>query len=103
MSSTHHFVETYDFRADPHFPLDSTSTVLAAFLAWTMLGLWLYLDHRKIPFKGNKVFDFFFVIFCGPAAWLISIWKANNRRGVVSAKKVQRAPKSVWVAEHWRN
>jgi hypothetical protein len=103
MFSTHHFVETYDFRADPHFPLDSTSTVLAGFLAWTMLGLWLHLDHRKIPFKGNKVFDFFFVIFCGPAAWLIFIWKANNHSDLVSAKKVQRAPKSVWVVEHWRN
>jgi|BogFormECP12_OM2_1039638.scaffolds.fasta_scaffold04935_2 exosortase/archaeosortase len=104
MSNTHHVVTAHDFRVDPHFPLDTTSTVLAGLLAWTMFGLWLYLDYRSDAFQANKVVAFFFVLFCGPAAWLIVIWKASHHGEAVFAKKVRRARQSAWViGEHWRN
>jgi hypothetical protein len=93
-----------DFGTNPHFPFDTTSTVLAGLLAWTMLGLWLYLDNQNNPSGAKKFFAFFFILFCGPAASLIAIWKASHRGEGISLKKVRRTPRSAWaIAAHWRN
>src|SRR5258708_32825135 len=86
------FVTAHDFRADPHFPLDTTSTVLAGLLSWAMFGLWLYLDYRSDAFQANKGVAFFFVLFFGPPAWLIVILEASHHGEAVFWEKVRRGP-----------
>jgi hypothetical protein len=83
-------------------PLAPLELVAMGAFAWSLLGLWLWLNFDDNDGGSGLLFRLMFTFFCGPAAWVTARWKATHRprrrRGVRPMKAEQ------WTRpDNWRN
>jgi hypothetical protein len=83
-------------------PLTPPESVAIGVLAWSLLGLWLWLNFDENDGGVGPFLRFMFTFLCGPAAWLTATWKATHpprrRRGVRPIKAEQ------WTwPDNWKN
>jgi hypothetical protein len=67
-----------DFMDTMSIPIDPIAAVAVGVLAWSFLGLWLWLGFEDNEGGPRSIFGFMFTFFCGPSAWIIATWKATH-------------------------
>lgn len=67
----------------------------AALFAWSMLGLWIYLDLRH----KEQVCGVVLLFIAGPAAWVMALWHVVHRFGIERRVARRRAIEIKRVAQ----
>jgi hypothetical protein len=83
-------------------PLDPIALVAIGVLAWSLLGLWLWMNFDDSDGGSGLFFRFMFTLFCGPAAWLTATWKATHRPRRRRDFRSMKAEEWTWP-DNWRN
>ena len=91
-----------NFMDTMSIPIDPIAAVAIGVLAWSLLGLWLWLNSEDKEGGPRSILRFMCTFSCGPSAWIIATWKATHRpprpRGGPPMKPEQ------WMRPHdWRN
>jgi hypothetical protein len=83
-------------------PLDPIAAVAIGVLAWSLLGLWLWLPFEHNDGASGPFFEFLFTFFCGPSAWITATWKATHRPPRPRRGPPMKAKQWMWP-DNWKN
>ena len=91
-----------DFMDTMSIPIDPIAAVAIGVLAWSLLGLWLWLGFEENGEGSGSFFGFMCTFFCGPSAWIIATWKATHRPPRPREEPPMKPAQWMWPHD-WRN
>lgn len=89
------FVDNVFLRNNARYSMNQDGIFFAALFAWSMLGLWLYLDLRH----KEQVCGVVLLFIAGPAAWVMALWHVVHRFGIERRVARRRAIEIKRVAQ----
>ena len=91
-----------DFMDTMSVPLAPLELVAIGAFAWSLLGLWLWLNFHDNDGGSGRLFRWMFTFLCGPAAWVTAIWIATHRPIPPSRGASMKSEQWMWP-HNWRN
>jgi len=91
-----------DFMDTMSIPIDPIAAVAIGVFAWSLFGLWLWLNSEDNERGPRSFFRFMFTFFWGPSAWIIATWKAIHRPPRPRGGPPMKPQEWIWP-DDWRN